>query len=317
MDLFGFDNNGADKPIVIRQNDKAEYRRFSKKLTLLVVLILCVALVVNALILGYTVNELKDNYAQALKDYKKLNYLPEDYTTIGLYVAENALPYILEITCEETRYGLAAAASGFAISDNGYIITCEHVVNYDTTIGAFNTNIRGTYSTITAQFDSTSPYYDNGKSYNLEVIASNKEQDIALLKFVSPPAAIMEHLNFADSDMVTIGEEVAVIGNANAYGLSITTGVISSPLRQFAISGSANSQDALQTDTAINEGNSGGPALNIYSEVVGVVSFKIVADDTSEGLGFAIVSNTVVGFIDEVCDSKHITVTYEITEKGE
>ncbi len=316
MDLFGFDNSDTNKPISFGQHDNHEHRRFAKKLTLICVLILLVSIVINAGITIYAVNKLQDNYEQALKDYKRLTYLPEDYTSIGLNAAHTALPYIVEIKCVESRYNLAAAATGFAISENGYIITCEHVVNYTTTVGPFSASVSGTYSNISAQFDSTSPYYNNGKYYTLQVVATDKDQDLALLKFVTPPAAVMQHLSFADSDMVTIGEEVAVIGNANAFGLSINTGVISSPLRQFAISGSTDSQDVLQTDTAINEGNSGGPALNIYGEVVGVVSFKIVADDTSEGLGFAIVSNTVTGFIDEVCSSKHINVTYTVTERG-
>ncbi len=87
------------------------------------------------------------------------------------------------------------------------------------------------------------------------------------------------------------------VGNAYGYGIAVTQGVVSAPVRFFE-SGSIVIQ-AIQTDAAINEGNSGGPLCNRWGAVVGITAFKIVSD-TSENLGYAIPANVIMAFIDSL-----------------
>ena len=119
-------------------------------------------------------------------------------------------------------------------------------------------------------------------------------------------------LNIGSIDDVSLGDFAIAIGNANGYGISVTQGVVSAPYRNFTSSGI--NTVAIQTDAAINEGNSGGPLANKYGAVIGINSFKTVTS-TSESLGFAIPSYIVMSYIDSVNSAKGLNINYYKTQE--
>jgi serine protease Do len=199
---------------------------------------------------------------------------------------------------------LNSSGSGFVINDDGYLITNAHVITYAATTGRFPF-----FSTTTRVYDRiTASYGDQDIEYSLEVISFDLAKDLAILKFI-------DNLNFspvifADSNKVAYGEPVIVIGNSLGYGLSITQGIVSAPSRVFTNS-DGTFTNAIQTDAALNNGNSGGPLLNSRAEVIGVNSFKMVYSN-SESMGFAIPTNDVILYINEVNASLNIEINYNI-----
>ncbi len=297
-------------------------------------LIASIAVIVVLLIIGYfifatlltdKINAANQAYEDAVNNYKRVFYLPEDYTTAALSVTSQRLDSVVEIYCVTTIGGVtvSGSASGFIITDDGYVITNNHVVTYEANVPIYNRfgivigyrTEQGIHSAVTANFiDSSNFYKTNG--YKLNVIETFAEQDLALLKFDSPPQALIS-APFGNSALITIGEEAIIIGNAQSYGLALTTGVISNPNRAFIEAGSSTPLKVLQTDAALNPGNSGGPVFNIFGEVIGVVSFKVQEEYINEGLGFAILSNTAMEFIDRVASEKSLNIAYTLTERGE
>ena len=179
---------------------------------------------------------------------------------------------------KETKLG---SGTGFIITEDGYIVTNQHVV---------------------VLADAPSTYYvtvvlpDETTAVRAEVVGSDVQTDIAVLKVDTNkklPCVVL-----GDSDVLQSGELAVVIGNSmGKLDDTVTTGVISAPSRELNRSGYY--VDIIQTDAAINPGNSGGPLINSYGEVVGIVNAKIVTDQ-SENLGFAIPINTAKPIIEDL-----------------
>ena len=183
------------------------------------------------------------------------------------------------------KYKVRALGSGVIISPDGYILTNSHVVENAT-------NIKVTLTT--------------GKEYQGEVIAKSPELDLALIKIKT------DNLAFAyigDSKKTMIGETVIAIGNPFGYLLSdsrpsVSVGVISAVDRTVKAREDRLFVNMIQTDAAINPGNSGGPLVNLLGEVVGINTFIFTKSGGSEGIGFAIPSNTVKKFLEKVRTNK-------------
>lgn len=176
--------------------------------------------------------------------------------------------------------------SGFIISDDGYILTNEHVVN-----GAVEIII-----TLT-----------DGSKYPAKIVGMDRTVDVAVLKIT--PERKLKYLSFADSDDLIIGEWAIALGNP--FGLfdinnqpTVTVGVISASNRDFGlIDGNHSYQNMIQTDAAINGGNSGGPLVNSSGEVVGVNTFIYSGSGsgkTNIGIGFAIPINRIAKILPEL-----------------
>ena len=160
----------------------------------------------------------------------------------------------------------ASAGSGFIISPDGYVLTNDHVL--------------GNARQVTVLM------YD-GRAYRAEIIARKPEGDLALLKISSPND--FYYLEFGDSDDIMVGEMVAAIGNPlGEFANSMTVGHVSALDRTLTIDGVRLT--LLQTDTAVNRGNSGGPLINDRGQVIGVITAKSTGSGV-EGLAFAIPSN--------------------------
>lgn len=162
-----------------------------------------------------------------------------------------------------TKLGLG---TGMIVSENGYILTNEHVSG-----GKFSI----CYVTL-----------ENGKNYPANVVWSDSDLDLAIIKI---NVRGLPYITLGDSDQVKIGEKVYAIGNPIGFEFqrTVTSGIISATNRTIKMEEEEKSsylEDLIQTDATINPGNSGGPLINVDGEVIGINSVKITS---AEGIGFA------------------------------
>ena len=264
-----------------------------------------------------------EKQADLLEDYQQIvtDFVSQTGSNIGAY-ATTLVDCVMNIACAETKYyNLSCQGTGFIISDDGYVITNNHVIYYEANqtdwFGRIINSVKGVYSSITAVFDSESTYYGNGTVYNLQFVYRDPDYDLALLKIVEdvPVGDAWSSIPFYDGN-VKRGDALLVLGNADGFGLSATAGLVSATGKSFTDSSKLT---FIQTDAAINGGNSGGPAINIYGALVGVVNSKFVSTNI-ENMGFAIELDKVETFItDAEADAAEkgtpITVAYK-TKSG-
>ncbi|MCL1995216.1 MAG: trypsin-like peptidase domain-containing protein [Defluviitaleaceae bacterium] len=200
---------------------------------------------------------------------------------------EGANPAVVAISTEITgrnAFGRTvtrpASGSGFLISEDGYIVTNDHVIEDASSI--------------------TILMYD-GSQHSATVVGRDPESDLALIKITGNG---LPYLTLGDSASIQVGEQVVAIGNPlGEFANSMTVGHISALDRDINIDGVSRLK--LQTDAAVNRGNSGGPLINIHGYVIGVVSAKSVGMDV-EGLGFAIPSNQTKTVIDQLMEYGYV-----------
>lgn len=174
--------------------------------------------------------------------------------------------------------------SGIIFSEDGYIVTNYHVVAGASTVKVmFNTGTDG-----------------KNKEVNAKVVNYDQDQDLAVIK-ITDKTDIPGVAEFGDSDKLQVGEQAVAIGNPMGTELigSVTAGVISALNRQIDVEGNGVKHTFIQTDAAINSGNSGGALVNEYGEVVGINSAKIGGSGV-EGLGFSIPINLVKPKLEEL-----------------
>ncbi len=206
-----------------------------------------------------------------------------DVVETGSYaqVAAAVKDSVVEITTETVRtsqiygqYVTGGAGSGVIISTDGVVITNYHVID-----GASTVTVRTT----------------DGKDYAATVTASDSESDIALLKI---EATGLTAAALGNSSALVVGQEVMAIGNPlGSLGGTVTNGIISALDREIEIEG--QTMNLLQTNAAVNPGNSGGGLFNLGGELVGIVNAKSAGSDV-EGLGFAIPINDAVEVMKEL-----------------
>jgi serine protease Do len=177
--------------------------------------------------------------------------------------------------------------SGFLISKDGYIVTNNHVIE-----GAHRIKVKiGGLERHALQ---------------AKVIGSDKITDLAVLKVDSKQD--LPFVEFGDSNVIRVGDPVVVIGNPFGLGGTVTCGIVSSKAREIDIEGSLIGGGVIQTDAAINKGNSGGPMFNLQGKVIGVNFALISASPSGEnvGIGFAIPSNHASAIVKQLIQSGRI-----------
>ena len=181
------------------------------------------------------------------------------------------------------------SGSGFIITEDGYILTNYHVVE-----GAHEISVE----------------MYNGDTYEAELIGCDDSNDIAVLKI---DAKDLTPVTFGDSDKTVVGEDVLAIGNPlGELHFSLTRGVVSALDRNVTFSGNMHLK-LIQTDCAINSGNSGGALFNMYGEVIGITNAKMSGSSfgaTVDNIAFAIPVNTVVGIVDQIMTKGEISKPY-------
>ncbi len=167
--------------------------------------------------------------------------------------------------------------SGFLISEDGYIVTNNHVVE---------------------DVDKIKVKLRDGREFEAKKIGSDPETDVALIKI---EASGLKNLRLGDSDKIKIGEWVIAIGNPFGLSHTVTAGIISAKGRSRLESGSiVDYQDFIQTDAAINPGNSGGPLLNLNGEVIGMNTAIYTRSGGYMGIGFAIPINMIKYLVSQI-----------------
>jgi serine protease Do len=164
--------------------------------------------------------------------------------------------------------------SGFIIDESGIVVTNNHVI---------------------ADADEINVIMNDGTKIKAEIVGIDKKTDLAVLKF-KPPRQLTA-VKFGDSDKLRLGDWVVAIGNPFSLGGTVTAGIVSAKNRDIS-SGPYDSY--IQTDAAINRGNSGGPLFNLEGEVIGVNTLIISPSGGSIGIGFAVPSKTVAGVVDQL-----------------
>ena len=184
----------------------------------------------------------------------------------------------------------AVSGSGFVISSNAtssYIVTNYHVINNVQDIKVF---------------------FANGDNYDATLVGGEEDNDIAVLRI---EVGNLQTVTLGDSDALNVGENVYAIGNPlGELTFTFTGGYVSAKDRSVTMS-DGTVMNMLQTDTAINNGNSGGPLFNEYGQVIGIVSAKLSSSSSSEasveGLGFAIPINDVRDMITSIIENGYVT----------
>jgi serine protease Do len=164
--------------------------------------------------------------------------------------------------------------SGFIVDTAGIVVTNNHVI---------------------ADADEINVIMNDGSKIKAELVGVDKKTDLAVLKF-KPPKPLTA-VKFGDSDKLRLGEWVIAIGNPFSLGGTVTAGIVSARNRDI---NSGPYDSYIQTDAAINRGNSGGPLFNLEGEVIGVNTLIISPSGGSIGIGFAVPSKTVAGVVDQL-----------------
>ena len=164
-----------------------------------------------------------------------------------------------------------AEGSGFVYDNQGDIVTDQHVVD-----GAQSLSVK----------------FWNGKTYKAHVVGTDASTDLAVIKVDAPPSMLVP-LALGDSSKVLVGDGVVAIGTPFGLAETVTSGIVSALHRQITSPNGFPIDNSIQTDAAINHGNSGGVLLNLQGQVIGVTA-QIESDSGgNNGVGFAIPSNTV------------------------
>ena len=270
----GDDNNTynfQEPPVKVKKK-----RGFNKTIAAVIVCTLCSGFIGS----GVTYLALKDNLTQT----KTINVNPSKFDTkneaLSATEAYNKVaPAAVVVSTKSVTQGyfmqtqeVEGIGSGFIINEEGYILTNYHVVK-----GAQEISVT----------------LSNDVTTTAQIVNYDENQDVAMIKITDESVKIPATVELGDSDALQPGEEVIAIGTPLSTELSstVTKGIISATSRSVAVE-SGVTMNLIQTDAAINAGNSGGPLVNTKGEVVGINSSKI-SGEAVEGIGFSIPINDI------------------------
>jgi putative serine protease PepD len=196
---------------------------------------------------------------------------------INVRIYRQTAPAVANILTKATEYDffmdpvpVEGAGSGFIIDPRGYILTNFHVVQ---------------------EAQSIEVVLGDQSKYAAKYIGADPRNDVALIK-IEPKGKPLTALTLGDSSSLQVGQKVLAIGNPFGFQSTLTTGVVSALGRTVQTSQTTFIDEAIQTDAAINRGNSGGPLINSHGEVIGINSAIFTPTGTTAGIGFAIPINT-------------------------
>ena len=220
----------------------------------------------------------------------------EDENALSLQqIYEKASPSVASISC--ILHNGSGTGTGIVMSRDGYIITNYHVIENAQRIDVL---------------------LENDVSYTAELVGGDETTDIAVLKV---PAANLTPAEFGDSDALRVGDTVVAIGDPLGAELrgTMTDGIVSAINRDLNLSG--RKMTLIQTNAALNSGNSGGPLINCYGQVIGINTMKMSnyssTSATVEGLGFAIPITAAKPIIDELIEQGYVSGRPAIGIRGQ
>jgi len=215
--------------------------------------------------------------------------------SINVRIYRQASAAVANILTKATEYDffmdpvpVEGAGSGFVIDSRGYILTNFHVVQEAQSIEV----VLGDQSKYAAKF-----------------IGADQRNDVALIK-IDPKGKKLVALPLGDSSALQVGQKVLAIGNPFGFQSTLTTGIVSALGRTVQTSQTTFIDEAIQTDAAINRGNSGGPLINSHGEVIGINSAIYTPSGTTAGIGFAIPINTAKSIANDLITDGRVHRAY-------
>lgn len=227
-----------------------------------------------------------------------------DYSDTAVGVANKVLPSIVGINVTYSVNSIfyagqgtaQAQGSGVIISEDGYILTNNHVVNSASTSSYYEL---GKASKITVTL------YNDNTEYEAEIVGTDEQTDLAVIKINKDGLTAAE---LGDSDSVQVGEFCMAIGNNLGLGTTVTDGIVSA-VNRTVTDEDGNSYTAIQTNAAINSGNSGGALVNSQGQVIGINTLKVSGDGV-EGVGFAIPINSTKDIYSQLIEFNKVKRPY-------
>ena len=231
-----------------------------------------------------------------------------DYSDTAVYAANKILPSIVGIQVEynvnsmfsmfgrQSTSTATASGSGIIISDDGYILTNNHIVS---------TSSSESYYEVSEATKVTVTLFNDETEYEATIVGKDEQTDLAVVKIDKTGLSKAE---FADSDNIKVGEFAMAVGNPLGMQSSITCGVISAVNREVTDSDGKNFT-LIQTDAAINSGNSGGALVNSEGKVVGINTLKLSGTGI-EGMGFAIPINSTTDITSQLIQYSKVKRPY-------
>ena len=252
----------------------------------------------NNLLSGYAVT---DEGSVSSPNTEQISLL--DYSDTAVGVAQKVLPSIVGINVTYSVNSIfysggtaKAQGSGVIISEDGYILTNNHVVNSSSTSSYYELG-QASKITVTLNNDDT--------EYEAKIVGTDEQTDLAVIKIEKDGLTAAE---LGDSDSVQVGEFCMAIGNNLGLGTTVTDGIVSA-VNRTVTDEDGNSYTAIQTNAAINSGNSGGALVNSKGQVIGINTLKVSGDGV-EGVGFAIPINSTKDITDQLIEYQKVKRPY-------
>ena len=238
-----------------------------------------------------------------------------NYSNTAVFAANKILPSIvgIEITYNITSnsfFGFGgpttstatATGSGIIISEDGYILTNNHVVDTSTSNSSYSYYDLSEATSVKVKLNSD--IYGSDAIFDAKIVGKDSQTDLAILKIDKTDLTAAE---FADSDEAVVGEFVMAVGSPLGLDTTVTTGIISAVNREVESEGIT--YVCIQTDAAINSGNSGGALVNSEGKVIGINTLKLSGSGV-EGIGFAIPINSTLDIIDDLIEYNKVLRPY-------
>ena len=238
-----------------------------------------------------------------------------NYSNTAVFAANKILPSIvgIEVTYTATSnsifgFGMpststaTATGSGIIISEDGYILTNNHVVDTSSSNSSYSYYDLSDATSVKVKLNNAT--YGNDATFDAKIVGKDSQTDLAVLKIDKTNLTAAE---FADSSEAVVGEFVMAVGSPLGLDTTVTQGIISAVNREVESDG--NKYTCIQTDAAINSGNSGGALVNSDGKVVGINTLKLSGTGV-EGIGFAIPINSTLDIIDELIQHNKVLRPY-------
>ena len=253
--------------------------------------------------------KLPESTSNGTSDSSKINTTAmslQGYSDTAMGVAEKILPSIVGIEIEykvSSFFGNStskATGSGIIISEDGYILTNNHVVSTNTT-----TSTSSMYYQVSDAVSVKVKLYNDDTVYDAEIIGKDDQTDLAVIKIDKTGLTAAE---LGNSDNVKVGEFAMAVGNPLGLSSSISAGIVSAVNREITTDDNEK-YVVIQTDAAINSGNSGGALVNSKGQVIGINTLKLSGDGV-EGLGFAIPISSTTDIVKQLMEYKKVIRPY-------
>lgn len=277
-----------------------EYKPVSRGLKIFALVMAVVILLSTTCLTGYFIgkNSVNGSYIGTKIDLDLASKPTDTNTMTAAQVYKEVNPSIVGIVVYNSS-GAGAQASGVVYTEDGYIVTNDHI-----------------YSEVSAPKFKIYTY--DGKEYNAKYVAGDKVSDLAVLKITD--GGNFTPAEFGNSQELVCGEDVVAIGRPSdaTADSSITMGIVSATSRRVTTTTSYSS-NLIQTDSAINPGSSGGALLNMYGQVVGITSSKLASTDY-DAVGYAIPTTTMKRIVTELIEKGQVVsraklgITYNVID---